>query len=92
MWHMILRKKQYTYLTRRLEENFPKKDSMFPALVIELKWNKDADTAIKQIHDRKYPEALKGFCGEVILVGVNYDKDAEPGKRKHSCKIEKITL
>lgn len=70
----------------------PKKDSMFPALVIELKWNKDADTAIKQIHDRKYPEALKGFCGEVILVGVNYDKDAEPGKRKHSCKIEKITL
>ena len=69
-----------------------KKSDLFTVLVIELKWNKDADTAIKQIHDRKYPETLKGFCGEVILVGVNYDKDAEPGKRKHSCKIEKITL
>ena len=61
-----------------IEEN--EKSDLFTVLVIELKWNKDADTAIKQIHDRKYPETLKGFCGEVILVGVNYDKDAEPGK------------
>ena len=62
MWHMILRKKQYTYLTRRLEEYLPKKDSMFPALVIELKWNKDADTAIKQIHDRKNNVIRKKIC------------------------------
>lgn len=68
----------------------PKKDSGYPALVIELKWNKSAEGAIEQIRKRKYPEKLKCYGGEILLVGVNYDKDAEPGKRKHSCRIEKV--
>ena len=68
----------------------PKKDSGYPALVIELKSNKSAEGAIEQIRKRKYPEKLKCYGGEILLVGVNYDKDAEPGKRKHSCRIEKV--
>ena len=29
-----------------------------PAIVVELKWNKDADTAIEQIKERQYVESL----------------------------------
>ena len=70
----------------------PKQDSDWPALVIELKWNKGADAAISQIKDRRYPEVLKGYGGDILLVGINYDKDAPVGKRKHSCKIEKYRM
>ena len=63
-----------------------------PALVIELKWNQSANGAIAQIREKKYPEALKGFGGEVLLVGIGYDKDTGAGKRKHTCKIEKILV
>jgi len=67
----------------------PRKMSSVPALVIELKWNQDAEGAIAQIREKRYPEALKGYGGEVLLVGIGYDKDAGEGKRKHSCRIEK---
>ena len=40
---------------------------------MELKWNKSADSAINQIKNRQYDESLKGYSGEVVLVGVNYD-------------------
>ena len=70
----------------------PKHDSDWPALVIELKWNKGADAAISQIKDRRYPEILKNYGGDILLVGINYDKDAPVGKRKHSCKIEKYRM
>lgn len=65
----------------------PKPDSDWPALVIELKWNKSAEGAIDQILHRKYPDILKDYGSEILLVGVNYDKDAPAGERKHSCKI-----
>lgn len=68
---------------------FPKKDSMLPALVIELKWNKSAEGAIEQIKDRRYPDAIKGYGGDILLVGINYDREAPAGKRKHECVIEK---
>ena len=66
----------------------PKKDSPLPALVIELKWNKSAAGAIEQIRDKHYPDAIKDYGGEILLVGVNYDKDAPAGKQKHTCVIE----
>lgn len=68
----------------------PKKDSMLPALVIEMKWNKSAEGAIAQIKDKRYPDAVMGYGGEVLLVGINYDKDAPAGKRKHECVIERM--
>lgn len=60
-----------------------------PALVVELKYDKSAHTAIRQIKDRKYTQALEGYVGEVLLVGINYDKDDKD--KPHSCVIEKIT-
>ncbi len=59
-----------------------------PALIIELKYGKPADTAIQQIKDRQYTQALAGYQGEILLVGIGYDKD-NPNK-PHSCVIEKI--
>lgn len=68
---------------------FPKKDSMMPALLIELKWNRSARGAIEQIKEKHYPEAIRRYGGELLLVGINYEKDAPVGKRKHTCMIEK---
>ncbi len=59
-----------------------------PALVVELKYDKSADAAIRQIRDRQYTQALEGYTGEILLVGISYDKD-NPNKL-HSCAIERI--
>ena len=68
----------------------PKRASRVPALVIELKWNKSAEGAIAQIKDKRYFDALKDYGGEILLVGINYDREARGEKRKHICVIEKI--
>ncbi len=57
-----------------------------PALVVELKYNKDADTAIKQIKEKRYHGALKGYSDKVFLVGINYDVE----NKHHSCIIEEM--
>ena len=61
-----------------------------PALVVELKNDKSARTAIQQIKDRQYTQALEGYSGEILLVGVNYDRDNK--NKPHSCAIEKLTI
>ena len=61
-------------------------DRNIPALVIELKWNKDAQTALEQIKEKHYTESLEDYCGNIILVGINYDK----ATKEHSCLIEQI--
>lgn len=68
----------------------PKKDSMMPALVVELKWNQTAQGAIRQMKQRKYPDAIREYGGEILLVGISYNKEASVGERKHSCVIEKF--
>jgi len=55
-----------------------------PAVVLELKFNHSADTAIAQIKKQRYAESLKDYVGEVVLVGVNYDKKT----KEHRCVIE----
>ena len=67
----------------------PKPGEMVPALVVELKWNRSAEAAIEQIRQRKYPEVLRDYGGEILLVGISYDKDAPAGQRKYECRIEK---
>ena len=64
----------------------PKRRSMLPALVVELKWNRSAGGAIDQIKEKNYPAVLNTYGGEVILAGINYDENT----KKHSCVIEKI--
>ena len=68
----------------------PKHDSEWPALVIELKWNQSAEGAIEQIKKKKYPDCLKTYGSEILLIGINYDKEAKSGARKHSCRITKV--
>ncbi len=57
-------------------------------LPLELKYDKSADAAIQQIKDRRYSQALEGYAGEILLVGVNYDRDNRD--KPHSCVIEKL--
>ena len=64
----------------------PKKRSPLPALLVELKWNKSAEGAIRQIKDRNYPAVIKEYAGPVVLVGINYD----PETKEHSCEIERV--
>lgn len=64
---------------------FPKRGSSLPVLLIELKWNKTEDGAVRQIKERNYPQVLKDYGGDILLVGINYDEKS----RKHSCRIEK---
>ena len=63
---------------------FPKKNSSMPLLLIELKWNKTEQGAIGQIKKKDYPQALKDYGGEMLLVGINYDAKS----KKHTCLIE----
>lgn len=58
-----------------------------PAMVIELKYNQSADSAINQIKERRYQGPLSGYSDKILLVGVNYDADGED-KKKHTCVIE----
>jgi len=64
----------------------PHKNINRPAIVVELKWNSSADAAIEQIRSKNYTDALKGYSGDIILVGINYDKTT----KKHSCVIESL--
>ncbi len=57
-----------------------------PAMVVELKYNQSADTAIKQIRENRYHGALAGYSDKIMLVGVNYDADGSD--KKHTCVIE----
>ena len=58
----------------------------YPALVVELKWNKNAQTALTQIKERNYPASILQYTGDILLVGINYDKK----KNVHQCEIEKF--
>ena len=58
-----------------------------PAMVVELKYNQSADTAIRQIKEKRYQGALSGYQGKILLVGINYDADGKD-KKHHTCVIE----
>ena len=55
-----------------------------PALVVELKWDKNAEGAIQQIKEKEYCRSLEEYKGNLLLVGINYDKKTQV----HTCKIE----
>lgn len=60
-----------------------------PAMIVELKYNKTADTAIRQIKEKRYHGALSGYGEKILLVGINYDAD-DKGKKHHECVIEEM--
>ena len=63
----------------------PRKNSSMPVILVELRWDKTAESAIEQIKSRDYPQVLWEYGGEILLVGINYSEKS----KKHSCKIEK---
>ena len=64
----------------------PRKNVSSPAVVLELKYDGSAEAAIAQIREKRYAEALRNYSGEVMLVGINYDKKT----KQHSCKIVRM--
>ena len=66
----------------------PKRTSLNPALVLELKWDKTAEGAISQIKSKGYVKALKEYKGNILLVGINYEKK----NKKHECRIERFEM
>lgn len=80
--------KGYADLVYLPSPKFPDK----PALLIELKYDKSKDTAIDQIKRQRYPDNLEHYKGNIILVGINYDKDVTNNSesyKHHSCVIER---
>ena len=63
----------------------PRKNVDSPALVLELKYNHDADSTIDQILRRQYPAKVAQYTGDLLLVGINYDRE----KKTHECQIQK---
>ncbi len=63
----------------------PRKNVDSPAIVLELKCNKDADTAIDQIKRKNYPAKVLEYTDNLLLVGINYDRQT----KQHKCHIEK---
>ena len=57
-----------------------------PAMILELKWNQAAETALRQIKEKKYDSILDSYHGNVLLVGINYDKKS----KSHDCIIEQL--
>ena len=64
----------------------PLHGSTRPAIVVELKYDQSADTAISQIHRKNYPASLAGFSRQILLVAINYDKKTS----KHSVLLESL--
>ncbi|MBR1410959.1 MAG: PD-(D/E)XK nuclease domain-containing protein [Prevotella sp.] len=64
----------------------PRKNVDSPAIVLELKVNKDADAAIDQIRRKQYPEKVLQYTDRLLLVGINYDRET----KHHDCRIERL--
>ena len=64
----------------------PRKHVDKPAMVVELKYDKDANTAISQIKHKQYPKKLAEYTGNLLLVGITYDKK----QKLHECFIESM--
>ena len=62
----------------------PRKNVDSPAIVLELKYNRDADSAIAQIHRKQYPAKVAEYADRLLLVGINYDRET----KQHTCRIE----
>lgn len=59
-----------------------------PAMIVELKWNQNADTAITQIKKQRYGDVLRDYSGKLLMVGINYDRKT----KIHQCRIDETIL
>ena len=65
----------------------PRKNVTSPAVVIELKYGDTAETALTQIHQRNYPAKIAEYTGDLLLVGISYDRQT----KQHTCQIERMS-
>lgn len=61
----------------------PENKAQYPAILMELKWDVDAKTALDQIRSKQYPASLRQYTGQILLVGINYDRRT----KEHTCLI-----
>ena len=45
----------------------------------------ETDNEMQQIKNKKYPTAIENYTGDILLVGISYDKNC----KEHQCLIEK---
>ena len=64
----------------------PLKNSPYPAIVVELKYDKSAQGAIAQIKAKQYHIKLRGLSNKIVLLGINYDKST----KKHEVELEEL--
>ncbi len=57
-----------------------------PAVIIELKKDGSAGSALDQIKNKEYFKELENYSGDILFVGINYDSET----KKHSCGFEKL--
>lgn len=63
----------------------PRKNVAHPAVIVELKYNHTANTAISQIRQKHYPDKIQEYTGDILLCGISYDRDT----KQHTCQIER---
>ncbi len=61
-------------------------DKSKAAIIVELKVNQSPETALNQIKQKKYFASLDNWHGDILFVGVSYDKET----KQHWCKIEQF--
>ena len=65
---------------------FIPQDGTVPLIVVELKRDTRVDKAIDQIKSREYPESLRQYKDNMILVGLSYNTTT----KEHFCRIERV--
>ena len=65
----------------------PRRNVEKPALLIELKWKKSAEGALRQIKEKQYASWLESYTGDILLVGITYNE-----KKGHECAIERYRI
>ena len=63
----------------------PRKNVNKPAIIVELKYGHSTEEAIAQIKKRHYTDKVAEYTGDILLVGINYDRDT----KEHTCQIER---
>ena len=57
-------------------------------MLVELKYDHTAESAIDQIKAKKHTGKLLEYGGTALLVGISYDKKT----KQHLCKIEEAVI
>jgi len=69
-------------LSQSFNPSIPQSE-LLPAMLVELKWDANASSALKQIEDKRYPQSLEAYKDNLLLIGITYDRKS----KKHECEI-----